>query len=112
MAHTVVVCWNASGAIEEDTNRNTWTRYTTPGADGAITDDGELMVKLPLEPQLARAMLASLEDGCAAPMLTAAAMLSVETLFMPERPPPLRSPAEEDRIKQKQKLLVCPPLPL
>lgn len=64
------------------------------------------MVKIPLEPQLARALLAALELGCARHMLTAAAMLSVDTLFVPERPPPLRTPAEEERIKQKQQLLV------
>lgn len=81
------------------------------GADGTMTEQGALMVKLPLEPQLGRALLASLELGCAAPMLTAAAMLSVESLFMPERPPALRSPAEEERIKHKQHLLVRPPAP-
>lgn len=79
------------------------------GADGALTEMGDLMVKLPLEPQLARALLASLDLGCARPMLTAAALLSVETLFMSEKPPAARSAADDMRIKQKQEILVRSP---
>jgi HrpA-like RNA helicase len=75
-------------------------------AEGAITPTGRLMVQIPLAPQIARAVLASIELRCVAEMLTIAAMLSVETLFAAEKPPHARSEADERRIKQKQEVLV------
>ena len=46
--------------------------------DGAVTDLGREMSPLPVEPQLARAMLAARRFGCVDEMATVAAMLSVE----------------------------------
>ena len=69
---------------------------------------GEQIVALPLEPMLGRAILASLELRCAPHMLTVAAMLSVETLFLSEPPPAQRTPDDEARLQQKQALLVQP----
>lgn len=50
--------------------------------DGRITSLGRRMVALPLEPALARALLAAAELGCVPDMLTVAAMLSAESIFM------------------------------
>lgn len=82
-------------------------------ADGAITAVGRTMVQLPLEPQLARAVLAALDGTCAPHMLTVAAMLTIENLFHTEKPPRNRSDAENARMTLKQQLLVrTPPPPL
>ena len=64
------------------------------------------MVHMPLEPQLARAVLAALEHGCVAHMLTVAAMLTIDTLFHSEKPPRERTAGDDARIAQKQELLV------
>ncbi|KAA0150361.1 hypothetical protein FNF27_04802 [Cafeteria roenbergensis] len=50
--------------------------------EGHLTQVGERMSKLPLEPQLARMVLSSSELGCAADVITIAAMLSAPTPFM------------------------------
>lgn len=55
---------------------------------------------------LGSAVLAALVLDCAAPMLTVAAMLSVDTLFRAEPLPAQRTPQDEARIAQKQELLV------
>jgi HrpA-like RNA helicase len=68
------------------------------------------MVHMPLEPQLARGVLAALEGGCAAHMLTVSAMLTIDRLFHPEKPPKDRTDDEHARIDQKRVLLVCFPL--
>ena len=65
------------------------------------------MVEIPLEPMLARALIAALELGCAPAMLTVAAMLSAETLFRSEPPAAQRTAADAERLKQKEQLLVC-----
>lgn len=75
-------------------------------ADGGITPAGRALVHIPLEPQLARAVLASLALHCAPHMLTVAAMLSIDNLFLAERPPPARSDADNARIALKQEMLV------
>lgn len=64
------------------------------------------MVQVPLEPRLARALLAALALRCAAPALTVAAMLSVDTLFRAEPPAAARTAADEARLVEKQQLLV------
>eukprot|EP00249_Psilotum_nudum_P003089 c16414_g1_i1 orf=285-2411(+) len=51
--------------------------------DGFITVLGKRMAELPLEPSLARVLLAAEEMGCLNQALTVAAMLSCESLFMP-----------------------------
>ena len=49
--------------------------------DGHITDIGRRMVGLPLEPALARSLLAAADLACVPDMLTIAAMLSAESIF-------------------------------
>ena len=55
--------------------------------DGAVTDLGREMSPLPVEPQLARAMLAARRFGCVDEMATVAAMLSVERVYTGNGPP-------------------------
>lgn len=66
------------------------------------------MVHMPLEPQLARAVLAALDRGCVARMLTVAAMLCIDTLFHGEKPPKDRGDADHARISRKHEILVRP----
>ena len=47
--------------------------------NGKITSIGQRMALLPLDPSLARALLASQELGCLPAMMTVAAMLSPES---------------------------------
>lgn len=54
-------------------------------SQGAITDLGRRMVQLPLEPVLARTLLAAAELDCLGPALTVVAMLSAETIFQGNR---------------------------
>ncbi|KAJ7514129.1 hypothetical protein O6H91_23G029200 [Diphasiastrum complanatum] len=49
--------------------------------DGNITNLGKQMAELPLEPSLARALLAAEEMGCLSQALTVAGMLSCESIF-------------------------------
>lgn len=49
--------------------------------DGLITKIGRQMAELPLEPSLARALIAANEMGCLSQTLTVAAMLSCENVF-------------------------------
>lgn len=49
--------------------------------DGSITSVGKRMAELPLEPSLARALLAAEDAGCLNQALTVAAMLSCESVF-------------------------------
>lgn len=46
--------------------------------DGRVTPTGKAMAALPLEPSLARALLAAREFGCLEEMLSVAGLLSVE----------------------------------
>ena len=50
--------------------------------DGEITEMGREMSPLPVEPQLARAMLEARRRGVVEEMATVAAMLSVERVFV------------------------------
>ena len=55
---------------------------------GALDDEGELtelgnkMAELPLDPQLSKALLSSSEYGCVPEMLTITAMLSIPPFFL------------------------------
>ena len=49
--------------------------------DGHITDIGRRIVGLPLDPALARSLLAAADLACVPDMLTIAAMLSAESIF-------------------------------
>jgi HrpA-like RNA helicase len=52
-------------------------------ASGELSEVGRLMARLPLEPPYARALLAAREHGCVGPMLSLAAVMSVEgSLFV------------------------------
>ena len=53
--------------------------------DGHITDLGKRMAALPLEPSLARSLLAAADFDCLPEALTTAAMLSAETIFSGNR---------------------------
>lgn len=53
--------------------------------DGGITPLGRQMVSLPLEPSLARALIAATQLGCLSQATTAAAMLSAESIFQGNR---------------------------
>ncbi|KAM9774403.1 DEAD/H (Asp-Glu-Ala-Asp/His) box polypeptide 32a [Syngnathus typhle] len=54
--------------------------------DGNLSEIGIIMSEIPLEPQLAKALLASCEFDCVSEMLTVAAMLSAPNCFL--EPPP------------------------
>ena len=49
--------------------------------DGKITPLGRQMVSLPLEPSLARTLIAAAQLGCLQQALTVAAMLSADSIF-------------------------------
>ena len=49
--------------------------------DGHITDIGRRIVGLPLDPALARSLLAAADLACVPDMLSIAAMLSAESIF-------------------------------
>ncbi|XP_020523399.1 probable pre-mRNA-splicing factor ATP-dependent RNA helicase DEAH4 isoform X2 [Amborella trichopoda] len=51
--------------------------------NGSITKVGQLMAELPLEPSLARTLIAANEFGCLPEALTVAAMLSTDTFLLP-----------------------------
>ncbi|BDA44197.1 ATP-dependent RNA helicase DHX8 [Coccomyxa sp. Obi] len=55
--------------------------------DGHITDLGKRMAALPLEPSLARSLLAAADHDCLPDALTVTAMLSAETIFSGNRGP-------------------------
>jgi len=53
--------------------------------EGHITALGKRMAALPLEPSLARSLLAAADHDCLPEALTTAAMLSAETIFSGNR---------------------------
>lgn len=57
--------------------------------DGGITPLGRQMVSLPLDPSLARALIAATQLGCLPQATTVAAMLSAESIFQGNRSPAL-----------------------
>uniref|UniRef100_A0A1I7XZB9 RNA helicase n=1 Tax=Steinernema glaseri TaxID=37863 RepID=A0A1I7XZB9_9BILA len=61
--------------------------------DGELTDLGSLMAELPLDPQLAKMLIASTELNCSNEVLSITAMLSVPQCFV--RPNELRKQADE-----------------
>lgn len=50
--------------------------------DGELTSQGTLMAEMPLDPQLAKILLSSVDYGCSIQILTIVAMLSVPYCFM------------------------------
>ncbi|CAM6103349.1 unnamed protein product [Calypogeia fissa] len=67
---------------------------------GSITDLGKRMAALPLDPSLARALLAAEELGCLDQALTVAAMLSCENIFF--QPP--REGKDKKRAREEGNL--------
>ena len=55
--------------------------------DGHITEMGRRMAALPVEPSVARTLIAATELHCLPDALTVAAMLSAETIFSGNRCP-------------------------
>ncbi|CAD7701127.1 unnamed protein product [Ostreobium quekettii] len=70
--------------------------------DGKITTLGEQMAQLPVEPSLARALIASMECRCLDEMVIVAAMLSAENIFEDTGGPPDRDAAGRSRGKSEQ----------
>jgi ATP-dependent RNA helicase DHX8/PRP22 len=66
-------------------------------ADGALTDVGAQMARLPLDPPLARAALAAVELRCVDEAATVIALLSVENVFA--RPARAREQQTADRAR-------------
>lgn len=84
-----------------------WRSYALDAIDrdGNITPLGRRMAELPLDPPLARAIIASDELGCFADMCAVAGMLSSERVFVGgpndpdvDPPPDIVSPAEAVRF--------------
>ncbi len=85
--------------------------------DGGITPLGRQMVSLPLEPSLARALIAATQLGCLSQATTVAAMLSAESIFQGNR----SGHAQKEKTKNRKgyafqrqfnekpsSILVCP----
>jgi pre-mRNA-splicing factor ATP-dependent RNA helicase DHX15/PRP43 len=65
--------------------------------DGNMTEIGRQMAEMPLEPQLAKMLIASCEYGCSNEILSIVAMLSVQQVFM--RPKDAAKAADEAKAK-------------
>lgn len=65
--------------------------------EGCLTRIGEEMAELPLDPQLAKALLSSADYGCVPEMLTITAMLSIPPFFL--RPQEEEAAAEAEAIR-------------
>lgn len=68
--------------------------------EGFLTRIGRKMAEFPLEPQLAKILLASVELGCSDEMLTIVAMLSVQNVFY--RPKDRAQQADQKKAKFHQ----------
>ena len=53
--------------------------------DGDLTEDGEKMADMPIEPRLARCLLSSIDMGCSDELLSIAAMCSIDNPFIKQR---------------------------
>lgn len=65
--------------------------------EGLLTRLGRKMAEFPLEPQLSKMLIASVDLGCAEEILTVVAMLSVQTVF--HRPKEKQAQADQKRAK-------------
>lgn len=65
--------------------------------DGYLTTLGRRMADFPMEPALAKTVLASVDHGCSSEVLTIVAMLSVQTIFYR----PKEKQAAADQLKQR-----------
>jgi len=65
--------------------------------EGLLTKLGRLMAEFPLEPQLAKMMLTSVDLGCSDEIITVVSMLSVQNVFY--RPREKQNIADQKRAK-------------
>ena len=65
--------------------------------EGLLTKLGRLMAEFPLEPQLAKMMLTSVDLGCSDEIITIVSMLSVQNVFY--RPREKQNLADQKRAK-------------
>ncbi|XP_077355812.1 ATP-dependent RNA helicase DHX15 [Festucalex cinctus] len=65
--------------------------------DGDLTGLGGVMAEFPLDPQLAKMLVASCESGCSDEALSITAMLSVPQCFM--RPPEAKKAADDAKMR-------------
>jgi len=65
--------------------------------DGDLTELGSMMAEFPLDPQLAKMVIASTDYNCSNEALSIVAMLSVQQVFM--RPNEQRKAADESKMK-------------
>ncbi|KAM9835287.1 pre-mRNA-splicing factor ATP-dependent RNA helicase DHX15 [Syngnathus typhle] len=65
--------------------------------DGDLTDLGAMMAEFPLDPQLAKMVVASCESGCSDEALSITAMLSVPQCFL--RPPAAKKAADDAKMR-------------
>jgi ATP-dependent RNA helicase DHX8/PRP22 len=73
--------------------------YTLGALDdeGLLTKMGRRMAEFPLEPQMAKSLIASVDLGCSDEMLTIVSMLSVQTIFY--RPRDKQAQADQKKAK-------------
>ncbi|CAG5119584.1 unnamed protein product [Candidula unifasciata] len=65
--------------------------------DGEITELGSMMAEFPLDPQLAKMVIASCDDNCSNEVLSITAMLSVPQCFV--RPMEVKKAADEAKMR-------------
>lgn len=65
--------------------------------DGDLTELGSMMAEFPLDPQLAKMVIASTDHNCSNEALSIVAMLSVQQVFM--RPNDAKKAADESKMK-------------
>ncbi|KAJ3379561.1 DEAH-box ATP-dependent RNA helicase prp22 [Lobulomyces angularis] len=63
--------------------------------EGKLTEIGKMMAELPVSPFLARSLIASVTENCSFEMITIAAILSVEDIFLSPRTEEKKIQAEE-----------------
>ena len=65
--------------------------------DGDLTELGSMMAEFPLDPQLAKMVIASTDHNCSNESLSIVAMLSVQQVFM--RPNEQKKAADDAKMK-------------
>lgn len=72
--------------------------------EGFLTRVGRKMAEFPLEPQLSKMLIASVELGCSEEILTIVAMLSVQSIFY--RPKDKQDVADQKKAKFHQPVTI------
>ncbi|KAH7826471.1 ATP-dependent RNA helicase DHX8/PRP22 [Monocercomonoides exilis] len=70
--------------------------------EGLLTPIGRRMAEFPLEPQLSKMLLTSVELGCTEEILTIASMISVETIFFRPKDKQLEADAKKQAFSQPE----------